>query len=177
MGHPLIEGLEEQVRRAQEGDERALAFLIEATQERLYRFFLYLSANPQLSADLTQDTFIKVLENLHTLREPAGFVSWLLKTGKNLFLDHVRSPRSQEHAELESAPESELAVSRDLDLVVRIHRALERLEPEDRLVLLLVDLEEHSYAEAAKILGISENAVRSRLHRARQAFENEFEAA
>jgi RNA polymerase sigma-70 factor (ECF subfamily) len=56
-----------------------------------------------------------------------------------------------------------------------IAEVLGKLEPEARIAILLVDMEGHSYTEAAEIIGISESALRSRLHRARQAFIGEYE--
>jgi RNA polymerase sigma-70 factor (ECF subfamily) len=160
------------VKRAQAGDEQAFGFLIDQTQDRLFRFFTYLTSSRQLAEDLSQDTYIKALENIKKLKTPELFLSWLFKTGKNLFLDHVRlhkNSRSVTVAEIPESPEGAPSGGGPT-LNLDIKRALDALPPDDRVVLVLVDMEAHSYLEASEIIGISESALRSRVHRARKAF-------
>lgn len=178
MGHPALDPaeLDLNVRLAQKGDQRALGWLVEQAQGRLYRFFLVLIGNPRDAEDFCQDTLIKALEHLGSLKDPRSFMSWLFRMGKNLFLDHVRSPRNDETASLEAVLDSGHGAKHpDAEMIAATHRALLKLTIDERLILLLIDLEEHSYSEAAEIMGISEAAVRSRLHRARQTFREKFE--
>jgi RNA polymerase sigma-70 factor (ECF subfamily) len=58
---------------------------------------------------------------------------------------------------------------RTADARLEVLQALHQLDPEDRDLLILIDVEEYSYLEASEVIGISESAVRSRLHRARKA--------
>jgi RNA polymerase sigma-70 factor (ECF subfamily) len=160
------------VKLAQSGNEEAFSALIEEHQENLFRFCVYLTGNKALSQDLCQDGFIKALEHLKTLQNPASFKSWLFQTTKNLYLNHVKSPRNSKYLQLEDV--SDLCSEIDLGLVTEIRQCLEKLSPEERMVILLVDLEENSYSETAAILGVSEEAVRSRLHRARLSFKEKY---
>jgi RNA polymerase sigma-70 factor, ECF subfamily len=180
MGHPSIDApeyaaaeIEKLVRSAQKGDEGALSLLIQKTQKNLYRFCCYLASNESLAQDLCQDAYIKALENIGRLKKPDKFLSWLFTTAKNLFLDHQRSPATQRAEPLDSV-ENSVAQAPKTDLRIQIQETLDKLPADERLVLLLVDLEGYSYSEAAEILGISEDAVRSRLHKARKLFANTY---
>lgn len=181
MGRPAITQapetaaaeLEACVRSAQSGDTEAFSQLIDLTQARLLRFFKHLAPSPQLAEDLCQDTYIRAFENLRKLKNPENFMGWLFRTGKNIFLDHVKLHKNSKTLSVEVPPELGGAAHPDVDLDVR--RAMEGLEAEDRLVLVLIHSEAHSYQEAAEIMGISEAAVRSRVHRARKAFMENYQ--
>lgn len=173
--------LESQVRRAQKGDPQALSQLLRLTQVRMSRFCLYLCHDPQLAQDIAQDSYVRALGDLRKLKDPTKFVSWLFKIAKNLFLDHVKSPRNARNEALEDS-QSEARKgdgfqqsSSDAEFSLHLKDTLKRLEPEDRLLLLLIDLEERTYFEAAEILGISEANVRFRLHHIRKEFINKYE--
>ena len=161
---------------AQDGDRNAMSFLIENTQTRLFRFCVYLSRDNTLAEDICQEAYIKVLNKLKSLRDPKGFLPWLMKTAKNLYLDHIRSPRISRSVGIENLekadPESKVGLP---DLITEISTALSLLEPEDRLILLLIDQQRYSYTEAAKMIGISEAALTSRIHRIRKAFLEKYE--
>ena len=127
----------------------------------MFRFCLYLCGNTELAQDLCQDSFIKTLENIHRLKNPAAFKGWLFQTAKNLFLDHVKSKKNQAHGNLDDIPESMLPVDTpNFDEILETRRVLSLLQPDDRAILILIDLEEYSYLDAAKIMGISENSSR-----------------
>jgi RNA polymerase sigma-70 factor (ECF subfamily) len=158
------------VSRARSGDPSALRQLLEHTQDGLFRFCYYLCGNRALAEDITQDALVRVLEELHSLKDAGAFQSWLFRVAKNLYLDFVKSAKNKNHIPLDDLSLPEPSSNPDSIQILKIREALGRLDSEDRPLLLLADLEGHSYAEIAKIMGISEAAVRSRLHRARQIF-------
>lgn len=166
VGPELLKNLQ----LAQKGDRAAFKFLIEVTQDRLYRFALYLTGSPQQAQDLCQEAYIKMLTHISNLRELETFWSWLFRIVKNNFLDQRKSAANKGHTAIEDVSESEFltdpAAAQEL---MQLTHALRKLSEDDRLVIVLVDIEGYSYQEAGDILGASENAVRSRLHRARQA--------
>src|SRR4051794_16823968 len=96
MGHPslrtapAIEDLETLVLSAQKGDEAAFSALIERTQDRLFRFLLYLTNHRALAEDLTQDTYLRAFEKLPGLKDPKSFSPWLIRISRNVFLAHVK---------------------------------------------------------------------------------------
>lgn len=151
---------------AQKGEESSLAELIKATEQELMKFLMFLVGNRPLAQDLAQDTYIKVIDSLSQLRDPMGFSSWFLRVAKNLYIDHVRSPRNSEKDDVNELVD--LAIDEDQAQAVReVQDLLQPLEPQDRYAVLLVYLEGYSYDEAASMVGITENALRSRLHRAK----------
>lgn len=163
------------VLRSQQGDAEAISWLVERMQDRVFRFCFHLCGEKGMAEDLCQETLVKSFKQIARLKEPDRFVSWVLSIARNHFLDEVRRP-GHTHEVLErrdeDTPPSEAPADDHFpqDSSLEVREALQKLKPEDRLLLILVDIEENSYLEAAEIIGISESAVRSRLHRARSAF-------
>ncbi|MBS1970796.1 MAG: RNA polymerase sigma factor [Bdellovibrionales bacterium] len=158
--------------RVQNGDERACGELIEATQASLYKFCLLLSRNREIAEDLCQETFIKALESISKLQNPATFVGWLYQIAKNLYIDLTRSAAFRKNVSEEEMPEA--ASGSDLEAVVIVHKVLADFDPEERFLLLLIELGGCSYKEAGEHAGMSEDAVRSKLHRLRQLFMQKY---
>lgn len=159
------------IRAAQKGDEQAFSWLISQTKERLLRFLFFLAGDFATAQDICQETYLYAMEHLPQLKEPEAFPSWLFLIGKNRYLDFKKSPRNQRHMDLESGEKSGgFAVGRDQELWIAIQTTLEALRHEEREVILLIDLEGYSYAEAAEHLKLTEAAVTSRITRARAAF-------
>jgi RNA polymerase sigma-70 factor (ECF subfamily) len=146
--------------------------LIEATRARLFRFCFYLTSNREQAEDIYQETYLKAFHSLSKLEDANQFESWLLRIAKNLFIDRIRVARDTVHLPVE---ELELVLEGDFDPATvdtarQVHSVLASMSPNDRLILVLVDMEGNSYDEVAEVLGISMPAARSRLSRARQEF-------
>ena len=164
------------VQAARDGDQDALSLLIERSQPHLYRFCLYLTGDPRLSEDLCQDTYVKVIERLKSLREPGDFRGWLYRMAKNLYIDQWRRAKKREVVLLDPAQECQGAPAGPMpELVLQIRSALACLDLESQVLLLLIDQQGYSYEEASKILGISQAAVTSRIHRIRRTFWKAYE--
>jgi RNA polymerase sigma-70 factor (ECF subfamily) len=153
------------------GDATALTPLYRRHRGPLYRFSLLWSGQPALAADVTQDVFVHLLTHAADFDPERGaLLAWLLGIARNF----VRR-RSGHHAADDNDPELELpalAAAPDVALIARqeieaLRRAVAALPPHYRDVLVLVELTERSYAEAAAICGCELNTVRSRLSRAR----------
>ncbi|MGE4131518.1 MAG: RNA polymerase sigma factor [Bdellovibrionales bacterium] len=155
------------VKGTQQGNAKDAKELVEATQTRLYRFCLLLTGDRPQAEDILQEAYLKAFSAIHTLSQPEAFWGWIFQISRNLFLDSIRSAKPTvsilDHSELE-------AESPDLAYTITVHQVLSRFESEDRLLLMLVDLEKFTYREAGAALGISEDAVRSRLFRLRKDF-------
>lgn len=157
--------------QVKDGNEAAVAELIGSVENHLFRFCFFLAGNRELAQDISQDALVRALESLAKLENPKQFVSWLFTIARRLFIDHTRSNSAK--LENEATPEEEidragLTSNPDVDEILQVRAALLSLEPEDRTLIVLVDIEENSYKEAADIIGISENAARSRIHRIRK---------
>lgn len=157
------------------GDAVALTPLYQRHRGPIYRFALLWSGSAAVAADVTQDVFVHMLTRAADYDPARGPLQpWLLGIARNFVYRRAgadaRYVANDDEAEppapaLESStPEAALATQRDL---ARLRAAIAALPPHYRDVLVLVELAERSYAEAASICGCELNTVRSRLFRAR----------
>ncbi len=155
--------------------ERAMTQYGKAT----YNFAYRLTGNEADARDLTQDAFIRVYRAWRSFVPGTSFLSWIYRIVTNLHRDELRrrKGRFQEEIPEDNAPQKfagqrPLAVTPIEDYVERqlgepLSKALAKLSPEQRQVVVLADIEEYSYQEISEIMGCSIGTVRSRLHRAR----------
>ena len=135
---------------------------------RLRRYARALVGDRSSADDLVQDTLERAWTKLHLYRRGTDLRAWLFTVMHNVHVNRVRASRAtdtlgDEMPELaQRAPQSDALLVRDLD------RSISRLPSEQRAVLLLVTLEELSYEEVARTLGIPIGTVMSRLSRARE---------
>lgn len=134
---------------------------------RLHRYARALTGNDADADDLLQDTLERALGKW-TLWRPGNLRAWLLTMMHHVFLNQLRT-RPPIVTLDEDTPSIPVRPQQQDELDVRdLDRALARLPPDQREVLLLVGLEELSYADTARILGIPQGTVMSRLSRARE---------
>jgi RNA polymerase sigma-70 factor (ECF subfamily) len=120
--------------------------------------------------DAMQETLIVVLRNLPTLREPAAWRAWVRRIAVREALRMARDDR------VVTMPDPlEVTVSADLDMAIDVRDTLRKLPAQQRAVLVLRNLEDLSEQETAEVLGVPEGTVKSRLHRARQGFRDQWE--
>lgn len=173
------------VKQCQRGDADAMGRLIIKYQDRLYNTILKICGNPDDAAELTQETFVKVLESISTFRGQSSFYTWLFRVGVNLTLNFcsrkLRLGMRSLDAGLgqnESSMASNLpdkkeidpaAVAQNHELVGQVLAALEKLDDNQRAIVVLRDIEGMDYEQIAEILQIELGTVKSRLSRARSA--------
>lgn len=176
------------------GDERAFERIVREHTPRLLRVARRLLSQEDDARDAVQDTFVSVVRSIDTFASNAQLSTWLHRIVINCCLMKLRTrrrhpeediepflPRFLEdgHQETPSSPWCERPDARfersELRRLVR--EAIERLPESYRVVLILRDLEELSTEEAAEAVGITPNAVKIRLHRARQALRGLLDAA
>ncbi len=168
------------------GDPEAFRRLIEREAPRVYRCIYRIIRNEDEARNLTQETFAVAYERIKDFRGDAKLSTWLCAIGINLARSALRKALRHEsldeetinqlqprfiqgrYAEPVTAWSPEKALE-NKELGALIEKALERLPAPYRTVIVLRDMEGLSTEEVAQILGISEGAVRVRLHRARQA--------
>jgi RNA polymerase sigma-70 factor (ECF subfamily) len=163
--------------RIRSGDEQAFLSFYRRRQAALYRFALHMSNSVAVAEDVTQDVFLAVLKEECGYDPERGTLSgYLFGIARKLILRQVERGRSTVALDTGSdeATQPELAVEDDplLDLTHRegleaLRRAVQALPRRYREVVVLCDLEEVDYADAAVALGCPIGTVRSRLHRAR----------
>lgn len=172
----------ELVSRAQQGQLEAFNLLVDRHQQAAYRVALRYMRDSDLAADVTQDAFIRAYRALDTFRNDRGngFRSWLLRITANRALDVLRSRARRPAASLEamlgqtaSNWEPEAAEAGPTEQAERralreyIEQAIGELGDEQRLAVILYDIEGYSYDEIAEITGAAVGTVKSRLHRGR----------
>jgi RNA polymerase sigma-70 factor (ECF subfamily) len=123
--------------------------------------------------DAMQETFIAVLRNLRTLREPRALHGWVRRIAVRESIRVARAGR-EEPVDPAALVGAEVAPV-DVATVVDVQAVLARLAPEQRAILVLRDVDGMSESEAARLLGVPEGTVKSRLHRARSTFARRWE--
>jgi len=163
----------------QQGSEAAFDRLVEAYSGRLYALFTrFLGATPERE-DLVQEVFLRVIRARERWRPAARFSTWLYRIAFNLAVN--RSQRRTPEPSLDVAPAGEErrelgdpraeqpseALERD-DVVAAVRAAIAALPQTQRMALVLARYEELPLAEIAVVLGSTEKAVKSLVHRARE---------
>lgn len=160
--------LESVVVRAQKGDRLAQGELVELLQNSLLRFCIRLCSRQELAEDLCQESFIRALSQLPQLKDPKAFRSWLFQSAKNVYFDYLKSPRNKPNKNVEDFELS--GEDSDVDVAREVQRVLAELSADDRLLLILIDMEGYAYREAALMCSLPEANIPSRLHRIRLKF-------
>jgi RNA polymerase sigma-70 factor, ECF subfamily len=150
--------------------------IYDAYYQPVRRFILNTVRNEWVADDLVQETFIRINNNLETLKDAARLKSWIFRIAYNLCQDYFRSLGKAAYLDNGEVPEETASTS-----VPTTQKALEQFQmrqcvfglvnhlPEPlRIVLILSDLDEFSQQEIADIVGISVPNVKIRLHRARK---------
>ncbi len=154
------------------GRTAALAELFERHHRPVYRFFLRMSGEPQLSEDLAQEVFFRVLKYKDTFHPGRPFLAWLYQIARNLLTDNARKrkfevlPGELEVVSDREGTDDEIARRQEILLV---RRALARLPVEKREVLVLSRFQNLKYEEIAALLGCEVNTVKVRVYRAVRA--------
>jgi len=145
-------------------DARSLVALI----PRLRRYARALVGDRATADDLVQDTLERAWSKLHLFRQGTDLRAWLFTVMHNVHVNRVRAARQTEALDDEMPELIQRAPQGDALLVRDLERAISALPPAQREVLLLVALEDLSYEETARVLGIPIGTVMSRLARARE---------
>jgi len=145
---------------------------IEACIPALRRYATALLRNREDADDLVHDCLVRALDKLHTRRDDADVRAWLFTIMHNLFISQLRRARARPaRASLDETHEAAMSVRADQESRLNwrdLLRGLNRLPVEQRTVILLVSVEDLSYAEAASVLGIPVGPGMARLARGRE---------
>lgn len=173
------------VRALQAGDERAFEQLVREHMARMLQVARRLLRNEEDAREAVQDAFVSAYRSIGSFSAEARLSTWLHRITVNAALMKIRSrsrrpevsieellPRFLEDGHIERPSGQWPSPASDLERKDRqefVRDAIDRLPENYRNVILLRDIEELTTAEAAESLGLTENAVKVRLHRARQA--------
>lgn len=167
------------------GDFEAFQALVTRLQDRVFGLALRITRNHFDAEDVTQQTFLSLIEKITTFRGESAAAAWVLRIAANHALKVLRKrkslltvawqadddedsygtmPHPDYIAQWSETPE---ALAQRAEVRERIDAALAELDDKYRLVFILRDIEEWSVRETAEVLGISESNVKVRLLRAR----------
>lgn len=174
----LVEGL-------RRGETAAFDRAYEQYRPRLFAFLLRLSRSRCVAEDLLEETWLRLVTHAGGLREDTRLGAWLFTVARNLYWTHRRTSRLEDAAAAQLLtlwPErahwpSPLDLATVGELARRIERALSTLPPQHREVLLLVGHEGLTPTEAAGVCGVTPEALRQRLARARAALAGALDVA
>jgi RNA polymerase sigma-70 factor, ECF subfamily len=167
---------------AAQGDDKALEVLVRAYHDRVYRYGIRVCRDRFDTEDAVQEAFIRLARRSDVMRDP-GALSWLMTVVRNIcrrlfrvFLRaHPQLKSQTEDGDLDDGTTLSHQVTEDAEtalerwrLVRMVHQAIASLERPYREVLVLRDVEGLTGDEVCGALGLSEAAMKSRLHRARQ---------
>jgi RNA polymerase sigma-70 factor (ECF subfamily) len=189
MTTPDPEFENECIRRILGGEKHLFHDLICPCERSIYFLLLSLLKNETEAEDAAQETAIKVYLNLHNFRGGAQFRTWVLSIARNEGLGRLRKIGSRREDSLEADTDEQtgdytpalLTNWREIpvealeqkELGVILRKAIEGLPEIYRNIVFLRDIEEMDIRETASALGISEGAVKVRLHRARALLQRE----
>ncbi|MFY0409555.1 RNA polymerase sigma factor [Solicola sp. PLA-1-18] len=169
------------VRRAVMGNREAFTQIFERYSESTYRYALHmLDGDEQDAHDVTQESWVKVWQHLHTWRGEAQLRTWLFTVVGRTALDHRRHrrPLPMEDARIDAhsppgaSTEAEFA---GLALWDVLNRVLSELPWRQRAAWLLRELEDLGYEDIARVLDTTPTVVRGQLHRARKTVATRME--
>jgi len=164
--------------RARAGDAAALEALLKSFAPAIHRFGLRMCKNVADAEDVLQDTLLAVAQHLGEVEGRASLSGWVFTLARNACLRRRRGLKNRPHVDTDTVPEpaderpSPEAKACEREVSEVVSRALDGLPDDYREVLVLREMEGLTAADTAAALGISVDATKSRLHRAREALRN-----
>ena len=171
------------VAEAQAGNANAFAALMGQYESHVYRLALKITHNPQDAEDALQDAFLKAYTHLGEFRGDSRFSTWLVRIATNEALTKLRQrlPEWRVSAAESSGAEEKVPLPRDIkddddnpeercsktEMLELLSEAIESLDVSLRMVFVLRDIQSFSTEDTARLLGLSDAAVKTRLMRAR----------
>lgn len=184
------------------GSRAAWGDLLTRYQDRLFSVCLRMVNNRETAADLTQDAFVKVLQGLDTWDGRSKLSTWIIRVTMNVCLSHLRAAKLRKTTSLDDGlspslvrgmesgqrkPTSSLGFAdgepgpdegvQSQDQKRRVLAALASLEPDQRAIIVLRDVQGLDYDQIAAALEVAVGTVKSRLFRARLAFRERLEGS
>ena len=168
--------------RYQRGDAKAFEVLLSRHYQPLFNFLLRYTGNRATAEELLQDVFTRVIRGAKDYKKRAKFTTWIYTIARNITIDHSRRQKFRRHRSLDAPvgqsddgralldtvadkrPEgfADRALS-DTQFKVRLQRALESMNADQRQVFLLREFQNLSFKEIAVVVETSENTVKSRM--------------
>jgi RNA polymerase sigma-70 factor (ECF subfamily) len=160
------------LRKAQRGDERAFSLIVRAYEVPVFNYVMRLVGDRALAEDLTQEVFIRVFQGLPKFSLRSKFTTWLFQVTKNRVLDELRANERRPRAlvALDDAPQLEVldAPAEQVEMIEALWTAVDGLNTDLKMALLLRDVVGLSYNEIADSLDTTLATVKWRIFKARE---------
>ena len=160
--------------KVKDGELDRLGLLFERYKRPLYGFFFGMNRDAELSEDLVQNVFFRILKYRYLFRGEGDFRTWMFHIARNVNHDNfrknkirIKDPLEDWHEHLSDGDNRVTAFQRDEELEM-LSIALDKLSDEKREVLLLSKYQDKKYKEIGEMLGCSEGAVKVKVFRALQ---------
>ena len=162
-----------------DGDVNKLALLFERHHRSLFSYYFRLTRERDLSEDLVQEVFLRILKYRHTFRAEGKLTTWMYSIARNAHIDYVRKwsreqpldqVQNEEHLDALAHPDG-TDTADHLDL---LQQALAVLSSDKRELIILSRYQDMKYSDIGNLLGCTEDTVKVRIHRAMKALKEEF---
>ena len=158
--------------KVKEGEVEKLNLLYKRYSRRFFGFFYGMTSDGATSEDLVQNVFMRILKYKHTYKDSGDFEVWAFQLARNVHKDHYRKNKRYSFQEdmnpfegkLQDSEHKEIEMERT-DELNYLKKALERLSDEKRELIELVRFQKVKYAKVAEMYGVTESAVKVRVHR------------
>jgi RNA polymerase sigma factor (sigma-70 family) len=161
---------------ARDGDKAAFAALVESRLDRVFRTASAMLNSEADARDVVQEAFLSAWQHLPNLREVSAFDAWLNQLIRNRCRDVLRQRRRSREIDLSGFDHAIEDTTKSVAESAALSAAFERLNADQRMILILHHLHRRGVAELAGELRIPVGTVKWRLHAARQALERAMEA-
>jgi RNA polymerase sigma factor (sigma-70 family) len=167
--------------KVRDGDLDRLGLLFERYKKPLLGFFYGMNRNQELSEDLVQNTFLRILKYRHLFRGEGDFRTWMFHIARNVSHDHFRKDKLKAKDPVEKWEErlghdenrsSEMQQEEEHSM---LSMAMDRLPADKREILMLSKYQDKKYKEIGEILGCTEGAVKVKVFRALQELKVVFQ--
>ena len=165
------------LRKAQHGDPEAFEQLITPLEQLIWRICWHYTGNRESAEDCGQETMIRIWRSLDSYRGDCALESWVYRIAANCCMDYLRKKKRDKGVSMEPMQEQgfdpadpspgteEQVVAADEQK--RLREAITMLPEDQREALIMTQLEKVPYEEAARLLGVSEGTIKSRVNRAK----------
>jgi RNA polymerase sigma-70 factor (ECF subfamily) len=169
------------------GDQSAFEALVRRHEQRVFRLLLRMMGSREEAEDVAQETFLSLHRHGKRFRGDARFSTFVYRVAANAALNRRRTlgrsraridklaVRQAAGDDLPSSPRDPEDATAGQEVSELVREALQKLSPSLRMPVVLYDIEGLAYAEIAKVLGVAEGTVKSRIHRARRALREQLQ--
>lgn len=159
---------EELMLQVSKGEVEKLTVLFDRYHIRIFNFFNKMIQNKMLSEDLTQDVFVKLIKYKSSYKK-GNFASWIFTIARNIFSDYYQKQKKERVENLQEDVvnyKKEISTENNSEDIKHLQKALLKLHPLDRELLVMHRFQNIKYQQIAEITGSTEGAVKVKTHRA-----------